>query len=330
MEKVETGGDARQPNQPAGRDSRSGLTGLQRESPQESDIGKSKEQEHETNYGLGLHELAAWTMFDLVWGLVRKDTSSTDWLIVILTAVIAGTSYLQWREIRAGSSDTHDLAVAAGEQVKKMKDMSDAANKIREAAEGMVTQEQRIADNAQKALDGSNKQSKAALDASINQFRDEQRAWVGFPLGEVTDDIAVGKSPKGLLRLQNNGRTPAIKVASETQAGVICGGFPRRPPYTVPETDSLMTIMPGAPPINGYPVNLVTDSLPLKEKDLLFTKVPGCELYIYGKVTYSDTFSRLHWQHYCASWKKGTPRDFLGCSFYNDGDQDYKDGKEPN
>jgi hypothetical protein len=47
------------------------------------------------------------------WQWTKNDNKFTDWLIVILTAVIAGTSYLQWREIRSGSSDTHDLAVAA-------------------------------------------------------------------------------------------------------------------------------------------------------------------------------------------------------------------------
>ena len=79
--------------------------------------------------------------------------------------------------MRSGGQDTHDLAIAAGKQADKMKDMSDAADKIRQAAEGMVTQEQRIADNAQKSLDAGNKQSKAALDFTIAASRLDQRAW---------------------------------------------------------------------------------------------------------------------------------------------------------
>jgi isopentenyl phosphate kinase len=53
-------------------------------------------------------------------------------------------------EIHTGGSDTHTLAQAADTQAKKMIDMSNAADKIRQAAENMVTQDQRIADNAQR------------------------------------------------------------------------------------------------------------------------------------------------------------------------------------
>jgi hypothetical protein len=106
----------------------------------------------------------------------RLTAAATVWIAVftvVLALVGLGTLY----EIIEGGSDTHDLAVAAKTQAEKMKDMSDAAEKIRQAAEGMVTQEQRIADNAKNALGVSNKRSKEALDAAIRQFREEQRAW---------------------------------------------------------------------------------------------------------------------------------------------------------
>jgi hypothetical protein len=101
-------------------------------------------------------------------------------LTMTATAVYSGFAGWQLYEIHSGAKDTHDLAVAAGKQADKMKDMSEAADKIRQAAEGMVTQEQRIADNAQNALDTSNRNSKAALEATIRQFQDEQRPWVGI------------------------------------------------------------------------------------------------------------------------------------------------------
>jgi len=148
----------------------------------------------------------------VVWNWVRKDTSSTDWLIVLLTAVIAGTSYLQWREIRAGSTDTHTLAQAADAQAKKMGNMSDAAEKIRKAAEGMVTQEQRIADNAQKALDVSNKQSKAALDESIALSRLDQRAWVTVKTATLTKAPTIGEPVLVTLEIINSGKTPALNA----------------------------------------------------------------------------------------------------------------------
>jgi hypothetical protein len=39
-----------------------------------------------------------------------KRPSLTDWMIVLFTCVLAVVSYLQWREIRSGSNDTHNLA----------------------------------------------------------------------------------------------------------------------------------------------------------------------------------------------------------------------------
>jgi len=56
---------------------------------------------------------AIWTR---AWVWLKKERKWTDWLIAIFTAVIAATSYLQWREIRSGSFDTHTLAEAAKKQ----------------------------------------------------------------------------------------------------------------------------------------------------------------------------------------------------------------------
>ncbi len=79
--------------------------------------------------------------------------------------------------MKSGSADTHDLAVAAKAQADKMKSMSDAADKIRQAAQDMVTQDQRIADNSQKAIEASNKRSAEVLKATIDASNQDQRAW---------------------------------------------------------------------------------------------------------------------------------------------------------
>jgi hypothetical protein len=133
---------------------------------------------------------------------------------VIMSGIAALFVCAQWYEMHAGGADTHDLAMAAKTQADKMKDMSDAADKIRQAADGMVAQDRRIADNAQKALEASNKQSKAALDASIAASRSDQKAYVtiGRPDGNVAD-ILWPQDDKGnaglLVYFQNNGRLPA-------------------------------------------------------------------------------------------------------------------------
>ena len=94
----------------------------------------------------------------------------------MLALVGLGTLY----EVLEGGKDTHELALRAKEQADKMKDMSDAADKIRQAAEGMVTQEQRIADFSSNAIQRNTDMAKAAIANSQAVFRDEQRAWVGI------------------------------------------------------------------------------------------------------------------------------------------------------
>jgi hypothetical protein len=151
----------------------------------------------------------------------RRTAVATIWM-AIFTFVLASTSGFtiwilknQLREMHEGGLDTHTLAQAADTQAKKMADMFTAADKIRQAAEGMVAQEQRMADNSQKALESSTQQSKASLDASIATARDEQRAWMfavaetaGFPGGipPVNAPLMVR------VNYQNTGRTPAIKT----------------------------------------------------------------------------------------------------------------------
>ena len=110
------------------------------------------------------HEMSGFERGTLRWARVA----------VLMSALAAGFVCLQWREMHTGGADTHDLAVAAKTQAEKMKSMSDAADKIRQASEGMVTQEQRIADETQKALENSNK----ALRMSTEEYKREHRAWI--------------------------------------------------------------------------------------------------------------------------------------------------------
>lgn len=93
------------------------------------------------------------------------EQSTLRWTRASFMVVLATALFicLQWLEMRSGGKDTHDLTTAASEQAKKMKDMSDAADKIRQAAEGMVSQEKRLADKTEESLKASNKQSRDGL-----------------------------------------------------------------------------------------------------------------------------------------------------------------------
>jgi hypothetical protein len=70
---------------------------------------------------------------------------------------------------------------------------------------------------------------------------------------------------------------------------------------------------------------------PLKQADLdQVIARDECNLYIYGRTTYDETVSPVHhWRHTCGYWIKKSPRTFVLSNAYNDGDEDYPDGKEP-
>jgi hypothetical protein len=158
----------------------------------------AKEREAEKEYENPVDRAAGTTATATVW--IAAFT-------VVMAFVGLGTLY----EIVEGGSDTHDLAVAAKDQAGKMKNMSDAADKIRQAAEGMVAQEQRIADNANAALDANNRQSKAALDASVAASRVDQRAWMDMIIN-VPQNLSADQPFSTTAEMKNLGKTPAKNI----------------------------------------------------------------------------------------------------------------------
>jgi len=146
-------------------------------------------------------------MFSTVWKWVRRSTL-TDWLIVLLTAVIAGTSYLQWHEIRAGGQDTHDLAVAAQRQ-------ADAAKLQLEEMKKQSTDTHDLAVAAKHQADAAKKSADTAHEALTRS----QRPWLGAegmkflatPEISKTGDVFTVESQRELI-VKNYGTSPALAV----------------------------------------------------------------------------------------------------------------------
>jgi hypothetical protein len=253
-----------------------------------------------------------------VWAWIRRDTTSTDWLIVLLTAVIAGTSYLQWREIHHGSSDTHDLAVAAKAQADKMKDVSDAADKIRQAADNMVTQDQRIADNAQNSLNASNRQGRAALDASIESSHLDQRAWLNVSGFKLSEEPTLDQGATVLLSVFNSGKTPALEMTNES---ILLSSNIEPPPtaFSFELNPVSRSIVPPGTAGTFFKTN------PLTLKTLSQASAYGSglsKIYVEAIIHYKDTFGHSHWTRVCAWHASGAPLDtFLFCEHGNEMDQ---------
>lgn len=143
---------------------------------------------------------------------VRVTATATIWM-AMFTFVLAFVGAVTLIEIVKGGQDTHDLAVAAGKQADKMKDMSDAADKIRQAAEDMAAQERILADNSRKELEASNRQSRQVLEESIATSHLDQRAWVAAANPSM-EGIDVNATPKAKIVWFNSGKTIAKKFVA--------------------------------------------------------------------------------------------------------------------
>jgi cell division protein FtsL len=223
---------------------------------------------------------------------------------VLMSGLAAIFVCAQWYEMHVGGQDTHALAEAAKKQSDKMSNMSDAADKIRQAAQDMVVQDQRIADNAQRAMDASNKQSQASIQATRDAMRLDQRAWVsaepatGVPTNEGSYTIQ--------FPIKNTGKTPATNVAV-----YFMGRFFK-------PDEKLTYKFTGLPLPSGY-------LSPNSPRAFAYSGEPGTvdvaahkgEIFVvYGAITYEDVFSVKHWITYCFDAPKADKYTY--CYEHND------------
>lgn len=265
------------------------------------------------------------------WALISLPNK----LIVIATVVIAAATvvnlfvaWAMWKEVRKGGLDTHDLAVAAKAQAGKMSDVSNAADKIREAANNMVVQDQRIADNAKDSLNASNRQSKASLDATVDNFKREERAWVGFQGIADSRGFTETEPWKVTVVFFNSGRTPARNVQSSgmytTSPIPISGPSEQnvkqlvfRPAQSIAPQGNYRQNFGADTPAEAYTLSqkqgqqiLVSQYSLIKTKQLF--------LYYFGVLKYDDVFGNHRQTEYCIYLANPDTKEAGVCDTFND------------
>ena len=237
-----------------------------------------------------------------LWRWLKHDTSSTDWFIVSLTAVIAVTSYLQWKEIHAGGEDTHKLAEAAKAQAEKAETIS---NSMQQAV-------RQLTDSAGAAQ----KQAKAAQDgvsAIRAQMQQDQRPLLKIiPSFDVGKASRVGDPVEGTVSIQNIGKTPAIDVSVSWHLTMV-PNVPGAMHFLYPRNKNWGTttgaVYPNDPP-DVERAFWIVDEWDGKGNapERRFTQsefddaAAGRALFVlYGKANYTDGFGVSHWTQFC-SW----------------------------
>jgi hypothetical protein len=253
----------------------------------------------------------------------EKSTLRWAKIAVVMSFLAALFVCAQWIEMRKGAADTHALAEASHRQADKMTDMSEAADKIREAAQGMVTQDQRIADNARNSLEASNRQSRAALDATIKNFQREQRAWMA--VGNETYSIAETGPIVSSAIILNIGKSPATEILCRITGITKLKGYDLLDSDIVYPADLTVVNQGTLFPNQQFPLNTGGPAMDAARQKVWFNNVQSglWVQYFFGDVRYKDVFGNGHWTRFCTKFvpelKNGTP-----CPIYNDTDDEKK------
>jgi hypothetical protein len=228
----------------------------------------------------------------IYYGQLREMRKSTN-----AATSAAETADKTLKEIRSGSSDTHELAVQA-------KNQADRAKEIAAQTLAQATAANKLAENAGESLANSK--------ASIRPWVDAQKIVSKADLNEGTVTVNV--------EVVNSGSSPALHAVTYMEARPMCGAdaqdFPSHPPYASNRESHPSTAM--LLPNTSAELDHVFD---VSHIDMIELNARSCTLYTYGTVTYCDIYRHFHWQHYCAKWVGHS--QFNACFGYEDGDQDY-------
>jgi len=147
---------------------------------------------------------------------------------LIFAAAIVSFAFLGWRNAQSTTTQTDQLiqaakiqAYAAQHNAQAASDFSTSARSINDGIGNAVQRLQAQANATEAARESSVQQSNAALQATIDNFHQEQRAWIGLSgfaviadqktMGISTDE-GINHMNTAIANLLNTGHTPARHV----------------------------------------------------------------------------------------------------------------------
>jgi hypothetical protein len=155
-----------------------------------------------------------------------------------------------------------------------------------------------------RSTDLSQQQSQKSLQATVDNFHQEQRAWVGVSsLGIVGGTLAKGNTVSALVTISNLGRTPAQHCYMETGDNLLTPDHHLGIDYSLAEESrhNWTTVPPGDHP-NG-----TTDKLKdtkggvavLDDAEIAKLKSGEHLFYVFGRIFYKDVFNAKHHTFFC-------------------------------
>jgi hypothetical protein len=244
---------------------------------------------------------------------VRFFTKS-EWMMVILTFVIAATGVIGIVLVIQGGEDTKHIVSATEAQACAARSFAESAGRINtqmeEAVKKLDAQDRAIENSRRSSLYASSK----ALNATIENFRLEQRAWVSaivtMPVFDFTNENTVK------IMISNSGRTFALKTVIRDHISVATRelvSFEELNVAKESETTSVALVAPNTSYESDMKIPSDVASL-LKEK----LGTHGFT-YIWGDITYSDVMTeKRHITEFCGYRPENGDATFIQCKFHTD------------
>jgi hypothetical protein len=212
------------------------------------------------------------------WG-AAKATENSNRIIALATLVVALATVVSTYEIVTGSNDT--------------KKMVQAAQDINQALTAENSQNQ-------TGFEQTLRQSRASLDAAIEQYRSDQRAWIGISGLNLQQPTTVGKPFVVEVWMTNNGKTPATLIATPVSIFVARSPVPKLRDALNIRQEVTNTLFPGLRygPDLAYGT-MGDNSRVIQAEDISAYANKRLWVYIYGKIEYKDIFGISRVTSYC-------------------------------
>lgn len=233
------------------------------------------------------------------WWNDLKSAEVSNRLIAIATVVISVATIFTWLDVHSGSKQT-DKIIAASQDIKAALQTANGQNR--------------------DAVNRTLWQNQMTLNATVDQFHLDQRAWIGVEdISSNPPTPQVDKPWDISVTLKNTGKTPAKNILMRSAEATLkqlpdvnarCGEAVR--------INASSTLLP---PNGTYRIILHVSNgvkVPIDwEKEIS----DAGKLYVSGCIVYDDVFRQKHWMTYCGDFEppaNGGPVNFLACKMHND------------
>jgi hypothetical protein len=245
-----------------------------------------------------------------------QEHTLAERVMAYFTGVVAICAALQVWILIGGSGQTDQLIKAANINACAAQQIADASKRNATAAESFSTSAGNIntqmgeavsklkiqGDRIEASRKSSTTASQKALQATIENFHREQRAWVGID-SWVLEKFEVGQVVQLKVRVMNRGRTPALKVFAGGKEGLVISNdhSEKQIADIIANEFNDFRTQPEAPisPSNGEEFSADQNGRVLDRSR--FDAVSGgvSTYYQTGRITYKDVFTKDQWMTFC-------------------------------